>query len=260
MLRANGVTVDIEGDDLIVQGRATRRRRRRRRHPHGSPHRHVLPGHGPRHATTRCTVDDVSHDRHQLPRLRRSDARRSARRRCVMIIAIDGPAASGKGTLGKTLGGRIIGCPISIPALLYRAVAQACSMPAAIAQTMPTPRSPPPRRSISTRSTTRAPQPTRSARPPPWSPPSRGARGAARLPARLSPPQPPGAVLDGRDIGTVICPDADAKIYVTATPEVRARRRAAEYRAQGRRYRRGRPCWPISSTATSATASAPPRP
>src|SRR4029077_9998017 len=46
--------------------------------------------------------------------------------------------------------------------------------------------------------------------------------------------QPPGAVLDGRDIGTVICPDADVKIYVTATPEVRARRRAAEYQAQGR--------------------------
>ncbi|MGE5164366.1 MAG: (d)CMP kinase, partial [Sphingobacteriales bacterium] len=44
----------------------------------------------------------------------------------------------------------------------------------------------------------------------------------------------PGAVLDGRDIGTVICPNADVKIYVTATPDVRARRRAAEYRAQGR--------------------------
>jgi len=46
--------------------------------------------------------------------------------------------------------------------------------------------------------------------------------------------RPPGAVLDGRDIGTVICPGADVKIFVTATPEVRARRRAAEYRAQGR--------------------------
>jgi cytidylate kinase len=46
--------------------------------------------------------------------------------------------------------------------------------------------------------------------------------------------KPPGAVLDGRDIGTVICPDADVKIYVTATPEVRAQRRAAEYHAQGR--------------------------
>jgi len=45
---------------------------------------------------------------------------------------------------------------------------------------------------------------------------------------------PPGAVLDGRDIGTVICPDADVKIFVTAAPEVRARRRAAEYRASGK--------------------------
>jgi len=44
----------------------------------------------------------------------------------------------------------------------------------------------------------------------------------------------PGAVLDGRDITTVICPDADVKIFVTAAPEVRARRRAAEYRASGK--------------------------
>ncbi len=43
----------------------------------------------------------------------------------------------------------------------------------------------------------------------------------------------PGAVLDGRDIGTVVCPDADVKIYVTATPEVRARRRFAELEARG---------------------------
>ena len=45
--------------------------------------------------------------------------------------------------------------------------------------------------------------------------------------------KPPGAVLDGRDIGTVICPGADVKIFVTATPEVRARRRALEYQAVG---------------------------
>jgi len=44
---------------------------------------------------------------------------------------------------------------------------------------------------------------------------------------------PPGAVLDGRDIGTVICPGADAKIYITASPEVRARRRAIEMRSRG---------------------------
>jgi cytidylate kinase len=40
--------------------------------------------------------------------------------------------------------------------------------------------------------------------------------------------QLPGAVLDGRDIGTVVCPDAEVKLYVTASPEVRARRRQAE--------------------------------
>jgi cytidylate kinase len=44
---------------------------------------------------------------------------------------------------------------------------------------------------------------------------------------------PPGAVLDGRDIGTVICPDADVKIFVQATPEVRARRRTLELKGRG---------------------------
>lgn len=43
----------------------------------------------------------------------------------------------------------------------------------------------------------------------------------------------PGAVLDGRDIGTVVCPDADVKLYVTASAEVRARRRLAEIEARG---------------------------
>src|SRR5262249_30889947 len=44
---------------------------------------------------------------------------------------------------------------------------------------------------------------------------------------------PPGAVLDGRDIGTVVFPDADVKIFVTATAEVRARRRAVELEQAG---------------------------
>ena len=43
-----------------------------------------------------------------------------------------------------------------------------------------------------------------------------------------------GAVLDGRDIGTVIAPDAEVKLFVTASPEVRARRRCAELNALGR--------------------------
>lgn len=43
----------------------------------------------------------------------------------------------------------------------------------------------------------------------------------------------PGAVLDGRDIGTVVCPDADVKLYVTASPEVRAQRRWIEVQERG---------------------------
>lgn len=45
--------------------------------------------------------------------------------------------------------------------------------------------------------------------------------------------QPGGAVLDGRDIGTVIAPDADAKLFIRATPNIRAKRRHAELRARG---------------------------
>jgi cytidylate kinase len=46
--------------------------------------------------------------------------------------------------------------------------------------------------------------------------------------------RPGGALLDGRDIGTAVLPDADVKIYVTASPEVRAKRRTEELRAKGR--------------------------
>jgi CMP/dCMP kinase len=45
--------------------------------------------------------------------------------------------------------------------------------------------------------------------------------------------RPQGAVLDGRDIGTVVCPDADVKLYVTASPEVRAERRYREQLGRG---------------------------
>jgi cytidylate kinase len=47
--------------------------------------------------------------------------------------------------------------------------------------------------------------------------------------------QLPGAVLDGREIGTVVCPKADVKIFVTASPQVRARRRAEELAERGLR-------------------------
>jgi cytidylate kinase len=45
--------------------------------------------------------------------------------------------------------------------------------------------------------------------------------------------QPPGAVLDGRDVGTVVCPDAKVKIFLEASPEVRAQRRLNELRSRG---------------------------
>lgn len=50
--------------------------------------------------------------------------------------------------------------------------------------------------------------------------------------------QPPGAVLDGRDIGTVVCPDADVKLYITASVEVRAERRMRELNERGGEYAR----------------------
>ena len=82
---------------------------------------------------------------------------------------------------------------------------------------------------------------------------SGGARGAARLPARFR-RTPPGAVLDGRDIGTVICPDAEVKIFVTATPagaRPPPRRRAA--RPPARRSTKPTSS-PTSCAATSATS------
>ena len=73
------------------------------------------------------------------------------------------------------------------------------------------------------------------------------------------PAAPPGAVLDGRDIGTVVCPDADVKIFVTATPEVRAQRRYLEMKGRGETAPT-RVCWPRSAAATSAMPAGTPAP
>lgn len=148
-----------------------------------------------------------------------------------MIIAIDGPAASGKGTLGKRLAAHF-GVRHLDTGLIYRAVAKALidsgraldDRDAAVAAA-------------------RTLDPTRfdeqalkghqigdaasivSAIP--------EVRAALVAFQRDFAARPPGAVLDGRDIGTVICPDADAKIFVIAAPEERARRRALELAAAG---------------------------
>jgi cytidylate kinase len=148
-----------------------------------------------------------------------------------MIIALDGPAASGKGTLGKRLADRF-GLRHLDTGLLYRAVAKALresgSAPddraAAVAAA----------RLLNVAGLDET---------------ELKARGLAEVASIVSAiPEvrtalaelqrsfasaPPGAVLDGRDIGTVICPDADVKIFVDAAPEVRARRRTAELTAKG---------------------------
>src|SRR5262245_28365499 len=149
-----------------------------------------------------------------------------------MIIAIDGPAASGKGTLGKRLAAHY-GLRHLDTGLIYRAVAKALTdakrNPSDVAAAVAAAKALDPSHfdvvALKTHSIGQAASIV-SAIP--------EVRNALLAFQREFAARPPGAVIDGRDIGTVICPDADVKIYVSATPEVRARRRAAEYRAQGR--------------------------
>ena len=147
-----------------------------------------------------------------------------------MIIAVDGPAASGKGTIAKALA-RHYGLPHLDTGLLYRAVglnllrwggdpesefaaARACRFeqtdfadPELKSETVG---------GIASRI---------SAYP--------LVRAALVERQRDFALQPGGAVLDGRDIGTVIAPDATAKLFVTANPQVRARRRFDELLRMG---------------------------
>jgi len=149
-----------------------------------------------------------------------------------MIIAIDGPAASGKGTLGKKLAAHF-GLRHLDTGLIYRAVAKAvidagkqpddAAAAVAAAQALDP--------ASFDEAALKIPAIGEAASVVSAIPEVRAALLAFQ---RDFAAKPPGAVLDGRDIGTVICPDADAKIFVTATPEARARRRAAEYRAAGR--------------------------
>lgn len=148
-----------------------------------------------------------------------------------MIIAIDGPAASGKGTLAKRLADHM-GFHCLDTGLLYRAVARDVARLgfrledawAAVAAA----RSLHPREleDASLRGTAAGDAASIVARLP-------EVRAALLAYQRDFARRPPGAVLDGRDIGTVVCPGADVKIFVTATPEVRARRRFSEFEARG---------------------------
>jgi cytidylate kinase len=149
-----------------------------------------------------------------------------------MIIALDGPAASGKGTLGKRLAAHY-GLRHLDTGLLYRAVAKAVldagADPGNTAAAVAAAGTLDPARFGE--AALKSPAVGEAASMVSGIPQVRQALLAFQ---REFAAKPPGAVLDGRDIGTVICPDADVKIFVTAAPEVRAGRRTAEFRAQGR--------------------------
>ena len=149
-----------------------------------------------------------------------------------MIIAIDGPAASGKGTIGKRLAAHY-GLRHLDTGLLYRAVAKSVldagqkpdNTQAAIAAAQALDPSRFDEAALKSAEVGEAASYV-SAVP--------EVRAALVGFQRSFAANQPGAVLDGRDIGTVICPAADVKIFVTATPETRAQRRASEYRATGK--------------------------
>jgi cytidylate kinase len=148
-----------------------------------------------------------------------------------MIIAIDGPAASGKGTLGKRLAAHY-GLRHLDTGLIYRAVAKALSDAGHAlddrARAIAAARLLDPERFDESALKGQAMGEAASivsAIP--------EVRAALIALQRDFAAQPPGAVLDGRDIGTVICPQADVKIFVVADAKERARRRAAELKAQG---------------------------
>lgn len=147
-----------------------------------------------------------------------------------MIIAVDGPAASGKGTVARALA-KHYGLPHLDTGLLYRAVAENVHRldldPTKEADAVaasnfddsllddPVLRSD----EAGQRASIVSAHPL--------------IRAALLQRQRKFAHQEGGAVLDGRDIGTVIAPDADAKLFVKATPQIRARRRHAELKAQG---------------------------
>jgi cytidylate kinase len=147
------------------------------------------------------------------------------------VIAVDGPAASGKGTIAVRLGSEY-GYPVLDSGLLYRAVGvrvlaeggnpDDAAIAAAVALTLDAAELEKPE--VRTRAAGEAA--SRVAVHP-------DVRIALREFQQSFAAQEPGAVIDGRDIGTVIAPDAQAKLYVTATPEIRAERRWKQLAGEG---------------------------
>jgi CMP/dCMP kinase len=148
-----------------------------------------------------------------------------------MIIAIDGPAASGKGTLAKRLAAHY-GFHHLDTGLIYRAVAFALMDQGA-----------------DLKDEAAAVMAAQGVNPGTFDNPAlkshqvgSAASIVSAIPAvraalvefqRQFASQPPGAVLDGRDIGTAICPSAEVKIFVVADAKIRAHRRTLELRGRG---------------------------
>lgn len=151
-----------------------------------------------------------------------------------MIIAIDGPAASGKGTLARRLAAHY-GLPHLDTGLLYRATAASLldhgrdlnDVGAAVAAARGLALTDFDEERLRRREMGEAASIVAAM------PAVREALVAAQ---RNFAGRPGGAVLDGRDIGTVICPTADVKIFVVASPEARAQRRALELAARGEKF------------------------
>ena len=150
-----------------------------------------------------------------------------------MIIALDGPAASGKGTLARRLAAHF-SLPHLDTGLLYRATARA--LMEAGERLDDERRAVEAARGLALMDFDEEQLRGREM--------GEAASVVAALPAvrealfdmqRSFARRPEGAVLDGRDIGTVICPDATVKIFVTASPETRANRRALELARRGER-------------------------
>jgi cytidylate kinase len=147
-----------------------------------------------------------------------------------MIIAVDGPTASGKGTIARALAEHF-GLPVLDTGLLYRAVGYQTQLDHGDAD-----------RAADALAACDFPDSL-------LGDPALRYETTGGLASRVSvhpqvraalfqrqvdfANQPGGAILDGRDIGTVIAPNADAKLFVTATPDVRAHRRHAEMLARG---------------------------
>lgn len=148
-----------------------------------------------------------------------------------MIIAVDGPTASGKGTIAKALAAHF-GLPHLDTGLLYRAVGRQCSLnhgnaddPYDALQACDFPDS------LLTDPELRSERSGGLASRVSVHPEVRRALFDRQRAFAL---QPSGAVLDGRDIGTVIAPEAEVKLFVVASVPARAERRFREMQAQGR--------------------------